>query len=206
MPAALDTSEIVVAAGSVVASAPAGTALPALGTFPAAPWVDLGYISEDGVTWTESPEEETLRAWQSPDPVKVILTALSRTFGFALMQWDPKVLEFVIGGVSSHVTGPPVGGQFVPSKSGRPEVALVIRWLWETYETQLYVPRGKVTGDVDTALVRSTSANFAATFTATPSGAESAYTFQSLHPTWVAITAMAEDVEADGQPTKAKSK
>jgi hypothetical protein len=45
-----------------------------------------------------------------------------------------------------------------------------------------------VTGDVSAQLVRNTSANFAATFSSTPSGAEVPYKFNTLHPAFATAT------------------
>lgn len=176
----LDTTEIVVAAGSLVATAPAGTAAPADPTLdPPVGWVDLGYINEDGVTWTESPDSTNLMAWQSADPVKVVVASITRTFAFNLMQWSADVLEFVLGGDTTAQTGPPAFGRFIPSKVGPAEGALLLRWESDGVHHQLWCPRGKVTGDVSAQLVRTTSANFAATFTATPSGSEDSYWYDS---------------------------
>jgi hypothetical protein len=185
----LNTSEIVVAAGSLVAYAPAGTAAPADPTAaPAVAWIDLGYVNEDGITWTESPSSDELHAWQQADPVKIVIASIARTFAFNLMQWNPDTIKVVVGGTNAKTVGPPAQGSFFPNSVGPPTVALLIRWVWETYATQLYFPRGRVTGDVSAQLVRTTSANFAATFTSTPSGTEHAYDFSTLHPSFATAT------------------
>jgi hypothetical protein len=200
---ALDTSEVVVAAGSAVAAAPAGTAEPLFATDPiAAPWVDLGYIDEDGVTYTDSPEEETIPAWQSPDPILVLLSTVTRTWAFNFMQWNPDTLAFVIGG--APVTPPATPPAWEPAKGGRQEWALVFRWNWNQYKAQIWAPRGKVTGDVETQLVRTDTANFSATFTATPSGAEPAWRFSSDHPAFAGgVTLEAREPESSGKKAKA---
>ena len=191
---ALDTSEIVVAAGSLVAAAPPGTAQPPLGTAPPAGYVDLGYIDEDGVTYGDSPDEENVGAWQSADPVKVIVSTITRTFAFNLMQWNPDVLAFAIGG--GMVTPAPATPTFVPAKTGRGEYALAMRWDWDGFEAQLWAPRVKVTGDVESVLTRTDVAKFAVTTTAIPSGSEDPWAFTTEHP------AFAGGVMALGQAVK----
>lgn len=166
----LSVAELMVAAGEVVAAAPPGTAAPAIATPVATPWVDLGYVNEDGVTLTDSPSETNVPAWQSPTPVLVLTTEVSRTFAFNLMQWNADTLAFAIGGA---LLGTPAN-TFAPDARG--SYAWVARWVdGEGAKWQAYSPRGKVTGDVSAQLTRTAVGVFAATFTATPEGTEDAW-------------------------------
>jgi hypothetical protein len=179
----LSVAELMVAAGEIVAAAPPGTPNVALATTPVAPpWVDLGYVNEDGVTLTDSPSETNVPAWQSPTPVLVLTTEVSRTFAFNLMQWNPDTLAFAIGG--GMITPAPAEGEsFAPDARGA--YAWLARWrdgdgnVWQAYS-----PRGKVTGDVSAQLTRTAVGVFAATFTATPEGTEDAWHLTSDAPAW----------------------
>ncbi len=189
----LSVAELMVAAGEVVAAAPAGTANIALTAPVAAPFVDLGYVNEDGVQLTDSPSETNVPAWQSPTPILVLTTEVSRTFAFNLMQWNPDVLAFAIGG--AMVTPAPAAGEtFRPDARG--SFAWLARWKDGDGNTwQAYSPRGKVTGDVSAALTRTAVGVFAATFTATPEGSEPAWELSSDAPGWAAAALV---LRADG--------
>lgn len=178
----LDTAELMVGNGEVIAAAPPGTAEVAIGTVPATPWVDLGYANEDGVTLGDSPSETNVGAWQSPDPVLVLTTELARTFAFNLMQWNADVLAFVFGG-GLVTPAPAAGASFAPSTTGRGKYALLMRWLDpEGNVCQFYVSRGKVTGDVGAQLARTAAGVFSVTFTSTPDAGENGWVYTSDAP------------------------
>lgn len=66
--------------GGHVFRAPAGTTLPTTAVASlASAFVDMGYISEDGVTNSNSPEVETIKAWGGT-PVLVVQTSRDDTY------------------------------------------------------------------------------------------------------------------------------
>ena len=188
-----NTQEVQVAAGAFVGFAPAGTAMPALAAAdPIAPWTDLGYITEDGITFTHSRESENFGAWQSPTPIAVLVTALTDTFAFGLRQWSQDVFKFVFGiGVSAAKS-------FQPAKQGVPSWALLLKWDWLAYPSQLYIPRGTITGDSEAVLARTAPSDLAVEVVSTPSGAEPIWDFHTDHPAFAApVTLLAG--EGEGQ-------
>lgn len=92
---ALDSSEVRVAVtGAVAVNATGSGAAPtdadsALG----AGWVDLGYVSEDGVTETRDRSTNNIKAWQNAVIVRSVVTESTATFNFTLLQTNKDVVE-----------------------------------------------------------------------------------------------------------------
>src|SRR5262245_12658068 len=177
------SQNVQVAAGAFAGYAVAGTAKPtlpagAIGTTdPAAPWKDVGYVTEDGITYTRSRSTDNFGAWQSPSPIIVLLTELTDVFGFAIREWNQNAFAFVFG------QGPGSGAKtWEPAKSQPANVALLLQWDWFGYGTQLYIPRGTIQGDTESVLARTAPADLAVEFISTPSGTEAIWIFETNHP------------------------
>lgn len=96
---AQNADEIVVAASGNIYVAPVGTALPTTaddalnGSF-----VQLGFASEDGVTFTDSTEYEDVPAWQSFYPVRKIPSTKESMAEFTLLQWNVNTIPLAFQG------------------------------------------------------------------------------------------------------------
>ena len=90
--------------GGAVYVAPAGTALPTdATTAPDNAFQSLGYISDDGMVNTNSPETDDIKAWGG-DVVAVLQTEKADEFKFTLIEaLDVNVLKAVYG--DSNVSG-----------------------------------------------------------------------------------------------------
>lgn len=84
--------------GGAIYVAPAGTTLPTdAGTALSGSFVNLGYISEDGVTLTTSEETDTIKAW-GKDIVMVSQTDYTETVTYNLLETiRPAALQTVRG-------------------------------------------------------------------------------------------------------------
>lgn len=87
--AGLDPTKTMVGAarGPGLWIAPAGTPGPAdidepFGT----PWVPVGYLSPDGVTFSSSTTSESFTPWQSRSPIRTEITERTETLGFVM--WE----------------------------------------------------------------------------------------------------------------------
>lgn len=164
-----DADEIVIAANGIVRVAPVGTTAPTDPTSaPAAAWRHLGYVTEDGATFTDSKEIEDILAWQSFYPVRKIVTSKDARVSFALRQWNENTIPLAFGGGS--VTNPSTGvwRYAPPSPEDIDERALMIDWQDGTKDYRLIIPKGIVTDAVETNLVRTDSAVLPITFAAVP--------------------------------------
>ena len=196
-----------VAAGAFVGTAPAATvapALPASGPHvadPAAPWKDVGYVTEDGITSTRGRETENFGAWQSPSPIAVLVTAITDVFGFAIREWNQNAFDFVYG--RGALTG---AKKWEPAKLNIPSVALLLQWDWLTYASQLWIPRGTLQGDTETTLARTAPSDLAIEFISTPSSTEPIWTFETSHPAFATAPTIFAVEGEDGPEIKSKSK
>lgn len=169
-------SQIVVGGSGTIYVAPVGSTAPTdSSTALAAAWLDLGYISEDGVTCTFGKTTEAIRAWQSLYPVRRIATEATMTLSFSMRQWNKTSLPLALGGGTLTTV---TAGKFkyVPASPDTiDQRALIVAWSDGTKTYRLYVPTGMVVDNVEMNITRSNSADLPITFEATPSSGD-AYT------------------------------
>lgn len=160
---ALDATEVRVAGSGSVWVAPETTAFPAdFTTAPASPWVELGYVTEDGATFTLSRETTDLNAWQG-DKLRVLTTAEPMTVEFALMQTNPDVLAAALGGGTATTTGGLTTFE-PPPKGTNNIIALFVEFVDGTIHYRYQIQRAQIEGDVSWQLLRSDSVNYPLTF------------------------------------------
>jgi len=160
----ISTDEIRVGANGSVYVAPVGSTLPvepddALD----AAFVDLGSITEEGVTLAPSQSVEKLKAWQSAKAVRVLKTEDELSFSFELMEWNDVTFSLAFGGGTvSATTGTET--KWVPPAAGSvDERAFIIEWNDDVINYRLVVPKGMVTEVSEVGLKKTDSANLALT-------------------------------------------
>lgn len=186
-----DAGEVVVGANGTIWVAPitatavddVGTAMTTVDT----DWIDLGFVSEDGATFTEGKDITDIGAWQSFYPIRRIVTGRSVQAAFALRQWNTDTVEFAFGGTVSNN-----GGEFMftpPSPEMLDERSLTIEWFDGDYTYRIYLPRGIVSEAIETQLVRTAAADLPITFGAMDPGAGlDAYGFFTDDPAFTATS------------------
>lgn len=164
----MDASNIVVAGGGSIAVAPVGTGLPsgAAGTLNTA-FTELGYVSEDGVTFGGDVEVEDINSWQAFAPTRKIVTGRATTLSFELQEWTLQGVKLAFGGGTWTEPGagtfkyePPAPGDALA------EYALVLSWQDGVESYRVIVPRGVVDGAVETNLTRTGEARLPISFSA----------------------------------------
>ena len=165
---AQDTNELVVASHGDVYVAPVGTTLPGDTDVDAAldaAFVNLGLITEDGVTFSASPDIQEFMAWQRQQPVRRERTGQALSFGFALEQWNTENVPFAFGGGTVVETASGVFKyEFPDDDDALDERSIVLDWQDGTKKYRLVFERGNVTEAVETNLVRSALATLPITF------------------------------------------
>ena len=149
----LEAANVVVAGTGAVYVAPEGTTLPVDLATPAAAFVNVGYISEDGATFTVSRDQEDIMAWQSVEPVRVLVTAEPKTIAFELLEFDEESLILAFRG--GTIAGTTIK-TYTPPDPGTQDVrAMVVDGIDGASTFRFVFPRVQLTGDVEWALVRS---------------------------------------------------
>lgn len=154
-----NTNEIVVGANGTVRVAPYGTALPTtVAAAPNAAFIDLGYVSEDGVTIKDAKTTSDINVWQSFYAARKLITARDFSISFVLRQWSGPQVEFAFGGAT--VTA--AGGEFKVSPPAAETLdirSMLVDWSDGSKNFRLVIPRGIVSEDVETKLVRDAAAD-----------------------------------------------
>jgi len=137
-------------------------------------WSELGFISEDGATFTEGKDVTDINAWQSFYPVRKMVTGRTVEISFALREFNKRAVEFALGGTASINAAE--WKYTPPSPTDLSIKSLVLEWTDGTKGYRLYVPNGIVTEAVETNLTRTSAADLPVTFSATDPGTGNIYT------------------------------
>lgn len=95
---AQDATDVRVAGEANIYLAPLDTAFPEFDAAPVAPWVDLGYVTPDGITATFGREVNEIYAMQSAEPIRIVATKLPKMIAFNMMQQGRSQLTLALGG------------------------------------------------------------------------------------------------------------
>lgn len=157
------------AAGGAIYSAPKGTTLPTDVSTPLDPaFKSLGYISEDGMTNSNSPSSDSIKAWGG-DTVVTTQTEKPDTFGYTLIEaTNTDVLKEIYG--DANVTGDLETGITIKANSKElSEHAIVADMiLKDGVRKRVVVPSGKVTEVGDITYGDSDAIGYETTLSATP--------------------------------------
>lgn len=162
---ALDSSKVNVAITGVVAYAPVSTPGPtsALEELDAA-FVDVGYISEDGITEARERSTENIIAWQNADVVRTVTTEANISVSFTMIETNPNSLELFYGA--------PVAAdgsiEIVPSSSGGRR-SIVIDYVDGDKHVRMYMPEAEVTEVGEQTLASGEAVGYEVTITGYPS-------------------------------------
>lgn len=166
----LDSENVRVALTGAVYSAPKGTTAPTNSTTNwAVGWVDLGYVSEDGITESYSDDNTTIKAWQGGATVRSMITSSEATFAFTLLETKGAVLERYHKGASVTGNGAtPTGAVLNVSSATADERAWGFDVVDGTNHIRIVVPRGEVTERGEIVYRNNEPVSYSLTITAYP--------------------------------------
>lgn len=147
--------EIVVAANGGVSIAPVGSTLPtdASAALDAA-FIDVGYISEDGVSFSPNLSTESIMAWQSFSPVRKVQTEQAFSIDFTMMQWNKTSMETAFGGGLYTNNGDGTWEYLPPAPGEDLTRAMVIDGIDGARNYRIVVPRFSIEDLGDVAFAR----------------------------------------------------
>lgn len=133
---------------------------------------EVGYSSDDGVTFNKSEEVEDINVWQSPNPVEKIVTKRDFSAGTSLVQWNRDTVAMAFGG--GEWSEPKVGTyRFDPPADFDPltKWVAVIETISGERIDRWVIERCTITGDIETQAVRNAAMMLPITCSAlTPDG------------------------------------
>lgn len=102
---ALTSDNVRVAVTGAVSVAPTTATAPTTASAALVGFVDLGYISEDGVTETRDRSTNKIKAWQGAATVREVVTDAGLTYDFTLIETSEASLELYYGSAVDTADG-----------------------------------------------------------------------------------------------------
>jgi hypothetical protein len=163
----LNAEDLVVAANGRVWVAPTTAILPTDETEVLdSSFVDLGYLTDAGVTVSPSMTVESVQPWQSFYSIREIVTARELTIGMELLQFNAETTVLAFGGgivteeSSGHYKMVPPSPEVIDKRS------VVVDWADGTKEYRLVVPVAMMSDGGEFSLSRTAPATLAVTLKA----------------------------------------
>ena len=142
------TEVVVGATGKIYVGPTSATAPTNINSPLVTPWVELGFVSEDGAKLTDAKTIENIGAWQSFYPVRILETARMAKAAFALEQWNTATLSLAAGGGTVSTAG--TGKKFTPHAAGTiSEWSIVIDLTDGAITDRFVIPKCMVTSALE---------------------------------------------------------
>lgn len=190
---AVSTANVLVGAPDRVTGAcmyaPLGTALPTTPIVaPNVAFVDLGYISEDGISVSQAGSWEKIRDWGG-DQVRTFLSDITYTLSWTFLETQDDALKAMYGAANVTVTAATVStGKYTAVKLNNTEPA-PSSWLFNMADStiadaprtyRVVVPNGQITERGDLQYSRNNAVMYPVTLEAYPdSSGNSVYIYRS---------------------------
>jgi hypothetical protein len=200
---AFDAGDIRVAGVANIYLAPLATPFPAWDTAPATPWMDLGYVTPDGITANYGREVTEIYAMQSADPVRIISTRMPKTIGFSMMQQGRDQLILAMGGgtYALEASETDVFRYTPPEASVIDERAMLVEMVDGLYTYRWEYQRVMNREGVEEKLLREDSVNFPVTMAILiPADNSAPFNMITNDPAYAPPLPFAADADANGTP------
>lgn len=140
---ALDDNTLIIPGTGFIFTAPTGTPKPANLSAPAAPWVDNGHTSDDGLTINFEIAKTKRTTWRARAGVRVSVDEINFRLSWTALQLDNDTLSHYFGG--GDISDPDTFGVL---KTPTPqEKALFVRLVDGSKEVDFYAAKAAIGGD-----------------------------------------------------------
>lgn len=174
------TDEILIAGTGNLYIAPEGTPLPShLTDTLNADFVESGYLTDDGVKFTDSKTTNSVRPWQSFYPVRVHVTERMATLGLSFLQWNAENMISAFGGGGFTQPQPGEYRYHPPSPETLAINALVLDMSDGDRNFRICVARAFVTSNVESTFTKQGPALLPVTFEVLANGTGDPWTIDS---------------------------
>jgi hypothetical protein len=182
-----DADNVRVGLNGSVYIAPKGTTAPAdLDAAWGSGWVDLGYLSDDGVEMSYSTDTEDINAWQSLSPVRKVLTGVDMTLGFTAIELKTSTVTLYFPSATMTDVSPGVHKLSIPAAPEPDERAIGLEWVDGDIKNRLIIARGEVSDRDSITLARSSAVQLPMTVSAYADTAPEIAVWLSNDPAWAA--------------------
>lgn len=182
-----DADNVRVGLNGSVYIAPKGTTAPTdLDTAWGAGWVDLGYLSDDGVSMEYSTDSEDINAWQSLSPVRKVLTSVDMTLGFTAIELKTATMTLYFPSATMSDVSGTVHQLSIPAAPSPDERAIGLEWIDGDIKNRLIISRGEVTERGAITIGRSAAVGLEMTVSAYADTAPEIAVWLSNDPAWSA--------------------
>lgn len=121
---------------------------------------DLGYTSEDGVTFTIGREVEDIPGWQSMEPLRRIVTAEPKTAAFTLRQTERATILNSLGGTITETVAGSGLFRWEPDEGNIPVKVLLIDFIDGDVKYRFGFRRAQQLGEIETNFVRNAAVDW----------------------------------------------
>lgn len=179
----LNASAVRVAMTGAAYVAPIGTTAPTDST---SPWpaaaVDIGWVSEDGITESNSTETTEIKGWQGGQTVRKVISSSEMTFAFAAIETSKAVLELYHKGSKVTTTD---GKSVLAVKAPGPDRRMFgFDVIDGSTHVRIVIPDGEVTETGEITYKSDEAVSYELTITAYP-GSDGTVAFKySDDPAW----------------------
>lgn len=140
-------------------------------TSPTSPWLPLGAISEDGLTYGFDEDAEQFTPWGLAAPFRTVVTRSVRTFSVTLWETNRRIVRSVMYRLAVADLAPDAGGihSFSETASPTPDRRA---WLWHVYDgdtmESFFVPEGEISDRSDVTFKQDEMSGYEIEMTAYP--------------------------------------
>lgn len=155
-------------------------------------FTNLGFVSEEGAKFLNGKTVTGIPVWQSFYDARKIVSARVSSIAFALRQWSGETVPFALGGGVIETNGEDEFVYTPPQPEDIDEHSLILEYEDGDKKYRIVFPRGLVTENVESQIVRTAAADLPIVFEALSDGTTDPFTIYTNDPSFEAAASSSE--------------